>query len=134
MFGLTEMNERRLRYLPIGGLLGFLVLAEFFLIVDNDLILTLGSREVSLSLPLSAAWIAVCAVLRNTISHHSSYGKQPIVRDPYHNPLIVHADQHGYGCQPQHPAPEPNQDPEPAKHTTSGRARVLRLLTSLTTK
>lgn len=35
---LTEMNERRLRYLPIGGLLGFLFLAEVFLIVDNDLI------------------------------------------------------------------------------------------------
>ena len=47
---LTEMNERRLRYLPIGGLLGFLFLAEVFLIVDNDLIPPLGSREVSLSL------------------------------------------------------------------------------------
>ena len=35
---LAEVNEKRLRYLPIGGLLGFLFLLEIFLIVDNDLI------------------------------------------------------------------------------------------------
>ena len=35
---LAEINEKRLRYLPIGGLLGFLFLLEIFLIVDNDLI------------------------------------------------------------------------------------------------
>jgi NADH-ubiquinone oxidoreductase chain 6 len=46
---LTEMNERRLRYLPIGGLLGFLFLAEVFLIVDNDLIPPLSSRDLSFS-------------------------------------------------------------------------------------
>jgi NADH-ubiquinone oxidoreductase chain 6 len=44
---LTEMNEKRLRYLPIGGLLAFLFLAEIFLIVDNDLIPPLGSRGFS---------------------------------------------------------------------------------------
>lgn len=35
---LAEINEKRLRYLPIGGLLGILFLVEIFLIVDNDLI------------------------------------------------------------------------------------------------
>ncbi len=44
---LTEMNERRLRYLPIGGLLGFLFLAEVFLIVDNDLIPPLWTHSNS---------------------------------------------------------------------------------------
>ena len=35
---LAEINEKKLRYLPIGGLLGLLFLFEIFLIVDNDLI------------------------------------------------------------------------------------------------
>jgi len=35
---LAEINEKRLRYLPIGGLLGLLFLFESLLIVDNDLI------------------------------------------------------------------------------------------------
>lgn len=35
---LAEINEKRLRYLPIGGLLGVLFLFEVLLIVDNDLI------------------------------------------------------------------------------------------------
>lgn len=35
---LAEMNEKRLRYLPIGGLLGMIFLFEICLIVDNDLI------------------------------------------------------------------------------------------------
>ena len=35
---LAEITEKRLRYLPIGGLLGILFLVEIFLIVDNDLI------------------------------------------------------------------------------------------------
>lgn len=39
---LAEINEKRLRYLPIGGLLAFLFLLEIFLIVDNDLIPLLG--------------------------------------------------------------------------------------------
>jgi NADH:ubiquinone oxidoreductase subunit 6 (subunit J) len=32
---LAEINEKKLRYLPIGGLLGILFLFEIFLIVDN---------------------------------------------------------------------------------------------------
>lgn len=35
---LAEINEKRLRYLPIGGVLGVLFLLEVVLIVDNDLI------------------------------------------------------------------------------------------------
>lgn len=35
---LAEINEKKLRYLPIGGVLGLLFLFEIFLIVDNDLI------------------------------------------------------------------------------------------------
>lgn len=35
---ITEINEKKLRYLPIGGLLGVLFLFEIFLIIDNDLI------------------------------------------------------------------------------------------------
>ena len=35
---LTEINEKKLRYLPVGGFLGVLFLFEIFLIVDNDLI------------------------------------------------------------------------------------------------
>lgn len=34
----AEINEKKLRYLPIGGLLAFLFLLEIFVIVDNDLI------------------------------------------------------------------------------------------------
>ena len=39
---LAEINEKRLRYLPVGGFLGVLFLFEIFLIVDNDLIPLLG--------------------------------------------------------------------------------------------
>ena len=35
---IAEINEKRLRYLPIGGVLGILFLLEVILIVDNDLI------------------------------------------------------------------------------------------------
>ena len=35
---LAEINEKKLRYLPVGGLLGILFLFEVFLIIDNDLI------------------------------------------------------------------------------------------------
>jgi len=35
---IAEINEKRLRYLPIGGVLGLLFLFEILLIVDNDLI------------------------------------------------------------------------------------------------
>ena len=35
---IAEINEKRIRYLPIGGVLGLLFLFETLLIVDNDLI------------------------------------------------------------------------------------------------
>ena len=44
---LAEINERKLRYLPIGGLLGILFLFEMFLIVDNDLIPLLSSSKAT---------------------------------------------------------------------------------------
>lgn len=43
---LAEINEKKLRYLPIGGLLGILFLFEMFLIVDNDLIPLLSNSQV----------------------------------------------------------------------------------------
>jgi NADH-quinone oxidoreductase subunit J len=36
---LAEMNEQKLRYLPIGGLIGFLFLFEIFVIIENDIFL-----------------------------------------------------------------------------------------------
>ena len=42
---LAEINEKKLRYLPIGGILGFLFLLILFLIIDNDLIPHLPYRE-----------------------------------------------------------------------------------------
>lgn len=42
---LAEINEKKLRYLPIGGLLGLLFLFEVFLIVDNDLIPLLITKD-----------------------------------------------------------------------------------------
>lgn len=47
---LTEIHERKLRYLPIGGLLGILFLFEILLIVDNGLIPWLGGASESLTL------------------------------------------------------------------------------------
>ena len=44
---LAEINEKKLRYLPIGGLLGILFLFEMFLIVDNDLIPLLSNSQVT---------------------------------------------------------------------------------------
>ena len=41
---LAEINEKKLRYLPVGGFLGLLFLFEIFLIVDNDLIPLLGGE------------------------------------------------------------------------------------------
>nr|YP_006666406.1 NADH dehydrogenase subunit 6 [Trebouxiophyceae sp. MX-AZ01]AFQ93761.1 NADH dehydrogenase subunit 6 [Trebouxiophyceae sp. MX-AZ01] len=43
---LAEISEKRLRYLPIGGLLGVLFLGETLLIIDNDLIPWLGSSSL----------------------------------------------------------------------------------------
>lgn len=43
---LAEISEKRLHYLPIGGLLGVLFLGETLLIIDNDLIPWLGSSSL----------------------------------------------------------------------------------------
>jgi len=40
---LAEINEKKYRYLPIGGLLGILFLFEIFCIIDNDLIALIDS-------------------------------------------------------------------------------------------
>ncbi len=42
---LEEINEKKLRYLPVGGLVGFLFLLETFLIIDNDLIPLISYQE-----------------------------------------------------------------------------------------
>jgi NADH-ubiquinone oxidoreductase chain 6 len=42
---LAEINEKRLRYLPVGGVLGLLFLFEILLIVDHDLIPQLQSTS-----------------------------------------------------------------------------------------
>jgi NADH-ubiquinone oxidoreductase chain 6 len=42
---LAEISDKKLRYLPIGGLLALLFLFEIFLIVDNDAIPFLYSNE-----------------------------------------------------------------------------------------
>jgi NADH-ubiquinone oxidoreductase chain 6 len=44
---LAEINEKKLRYLPIGGLLGILFLFEMFLVVDNDLIPLLSNSQIT---------------------------------------------------------------------------------------
>lgn len=44
---LAEINEKKLRYFPIGGLIGILFLFEIFLIIDNDLIPLLPSYNIS---------------------------------------------------------------------------------------
>ena len=51
---LAEINEKKLRYLPIGGLLGLLFLFEIFLIVDNDLIPFLASTNSAVLTKFSA--------------------------------------------------------------------------------
>ncbi len=42
----AEISEKKLRYLPVGGLLGLLFLAEIVYIVDNDLIPVLSINEM----------------------------------------------------------------------------------------
>lgn len=49
----AEINEKRLRYLPIGGLLGLLFLFEVFLVVDSDLIPLLVAKDPLLLRTLS---------------------------------------------------------------------------------
>ena len=44
---IAEINEKRLRYLPVGGVLGLVFLFEILLLVDNDLIPVLSSNTDS---------------------------------------------------------------------------------------
>ena len=63
---LTEIHERKLRYLPIGGLLGILFLFEIFLIVDNDFIPWLGAPAQQLTLfpdQTYTGWSALVSLL-----------------------------------------------------------------------
>ena len=54
---LAEINEKKLRYLPVGGFLGVLFLFEIFLIVDNDLIpLLISGKEYSNYAALNNEW------------------------------------------------------------------------------
>ena len=60
---LAEINEKRLRYLPIGGFLGILFLLEIFVIVDNDLIPLLhGPQEFSI---IFTQWASMKESLNN---------------------------------------------------------------------
>lgn len=68
---LAEINEKRLRYLPIGGLLGILFLLEIFVIVDNDLIPLLKSNGESLSFSIAfTQW----ASMRESLNNISALG------------------------------------------------------------
>ena len=62
---LAEINEKRLRYLPIGGFLGLLFLFEIFLIVDNDLIPLIGSTGDSKTESAFTQWSLFIDALTN---------------------------------------------------------------------
>lgn len=63
---LAEINEKRLRYLPIGGFLGILFLLEIFVIVDNDLIPIL--QDTTGKVPISFTQWAILKESANNIS------------------------------------------------------------------
>jgi NADH-quinone oxidoreductase subunit J len=53
---ITELTENTLRYLPIGGLIGFIFIIEVLLVVDQDLIPNLQfNPEIGYSLLQSVA-------------------------------------------------------------------------------
>lgn len=60
---LAEINEKRLRYLPVGGFIGILFLLQIFVIVDNDLIPQLNSN-CDFDLP-ATQWAAMKESLTN---------------------------------------------------------------------
>lgn len=71
---LAEINEKRLRYLPIGGLLGFLFLLEIFLIVDNDLIPLIGGSALVYTEQVSPLPFIQWWQLVDTVSNIESIG------------------------------------------------------------
>ena len=66
---LAEINEKRLRYLPIGGLLGVLFLLEIFLIVDNDLI-----PMLDLNSPAGSIVFTPWALMKDSLNNISALG------------------------------------------------------------
>ena len=62
---LAEINEKRLRYLPVGGFLGLLFLFEIFLIVDNDLIPLIGDYAESTPESAFTQWALFVDTLTN---------------------------------------------------------------------
>lgn len=72
---LAEINEKKLRYLPIGGLLGILFLFEIFLIVDNDLIPLLPSNNTLLYRQLSPVDYVEWSFFINTVTNIQAVGQ-----------------------------------------------------------
>jgi NADH-ubiquinone oxidoreductase chain 6 len=72
---LAEINEKKLRYLPIGGLLGLLFLFEVFLIVDNDLIPLLVSKDPQLLKHLSVIDFVEWSTLLNNVTNIEAVGQ-----------------------------------------------------------
>ena len=71
---LAEINEKRLRYLPIGGLLGILFLLEIFVIVDNDLIPLLNHNSgIPENLSISIAFTQ-WASMKESLTNISALG------------------------------------------------------------
>ncbi len=72
---LAEINEKKLRYLPIGGLLGLLFLFELFVIVDNDLLPLLISKDSKLFSNLSALSFVDWSLVLDTVSNIEAIGQ-----------------------------------------------------------
>ena len=76
---LAEMNEKKLRYLPVGGFLGCIFLFEIFLIVDNDLIPLIssgsaGTPDLWVGRVESLLYFTEWSHLINTLSNISALG------------------------------------------------------------
>nr|YP_009138106.1 NADH dehydrogenase subunit 6 [Lobosphaera incisa]AKF78664.1 NADH dehydrogenase subunit 6 [Lobosphaera incisa] len=71
---LAEINEKKLRYLPIGGLLGVVFLLEIFLIVDNDLIPLLTASNLQEWSQLSPINFTQWSFLISTITNIEGIG------------------------------------------------------------
>lgn len=72
---LAEINEKRLRYLPIGGLLGLLFLFEVFLIVDNDLIPLLITKDPEVLNTLSSVDFIEWSTMLQTVTNIEAVGQ-----------------------------------------------------------
>ena len=71
---LAEINEKRLRYLPIGGFLGVLFLLEIFVIVDNDLIPLLHDPSVTTGMTNLSLVFTQWAVIKESANNISALG------------------------------------------------------------